>query len=253
MLNGLNNNVVIVKNLVKRYGLRIAVAGISFIISRGEIFGLIGPNGAGKTTTLRMIATLIKPDSGGIFIKNINALKDPVKARKYIGYLPEEAEVYPRLTGYEHLLFYAKLRKPDHVDETVEFGIRLSGLGKRVYDRAGDYSKGMKRRLLLAIALMTKPVLAILDEPTSGLDVYASVRVRKMIREYVRETGSSVILSSHNMLEVEYLCDRIAFISRGKIVSIGHPKEILEKYSASNLEEAFVKAVEEAGYRYEGT
>jgi len=252
VLNGLNNNVVIARDLVKKYGMRIAVAGISFMVSRGEIFGLIGPNGAGKTTTLRMIATLIKPDSGEILIKNINALKDPVKARKHIGYLPEEAEVYPRLTGYEHLLFYAKLRKPAHVDETVEFGIKLSGLGKRVYDRAGDYSKGMKRRLLLAIALMTKPDLAILDEPTSGLDVYASVRVRKMIREYVRETGSSVILSSHNMLEVEYLCDRIAFISRGKIVSMGNPKEILEKYGASNLEEAFVKAVEEAGYKYEG-
>ena len=248
----MDNNVVIARDLVKKYGTRIAVAGISFMVSRGEIFGLIGPNGAGKTTTLRIIATLIRPDSGEIFIKNINALKDPIKARKHIGYLPEEAEVYPRLTGYEHLLFYAKLRKPGYVDETVEFGIKLSGLGKRVYDRAGDYSKGMKRRLLLAIALMTKPDLAILDEPTSGLDVYASVHVRKMIREYVRETGSSVILSSHNMLEVEYLCDRIAFISRGKIVSIGHPKEILEKYGVSNLEEAFVKAVEEAGYKYEG-
>lgn len=253
MLNILKYNVVIAKELVKKYGERVAVKGVSFTVAEGEIFGLIGPNGAGKTTTLRMIATLVKPDSGEIFIKNIDAVKEPVKARKYIGYLPEEAEVYSRLTGYEHLLFYAKLRKPDSIEEAVEFGIKLSGLGKRIYDRAGDYSKGMKRRLLLAIALMTKPDLAILDEPTSGLDVYASVHVRKMIRDYVRETGSAIILSSHNMLEVEYLCDRIAFISRGRIVSIGNPREILDKYGVANLEEAFVKAVEEAEHKYEGT
>ena len=233
-------------DLVKRYGSRVAVAGISFSVFSGEIFGLIGPNGAGKTTTLRMVATLIRPDKGLIYIKGINVLREPIRARRHIGYLPEEAEVYPRLTGYEHLLFYARLRRPDRVEETVEFGIKLSGLGKRIYDRAGDYSKGMKRRLLLAIALMTRPDLAILDEPTSGLDVYASVHVRRMIRDYVRETGSAVILSSHNMLEVEYLCDRIAFISRGKIISMGTPRELLEKYGASNLEEAFVKAVEGA-------
>ncbi len=236
--------IIVVEGLVKSYGERIAVNGVSFRVRSGEIYGLIGPNGAGKTTTLRMIATLIKPDHGSILIYGVDAVKEPVKARKYIGYLPEDAEVYPRLTGYEHLLFYARLRCPDSVDDTVDYGAKLSGLGDRLYDRAGEYSKGMKRRLLLAIALMTKPKLAILDEPTSGLDVYASVHVRRMIKDYVRDTGSAVILSSHNMLEVEYLCDRIAFINRGVVVAEGSPRELIEKYSVSNLEEAFVKAVE---------
>ncbi len=241
--------VVEVRGLVKSYDDRVAVDGVSFSVVEGEVFGLIGPNGAGKTTTLRMVATLIKPDRGEIVISGVNAVRNPVEARQYIGYLPEEAEVYPRLTGYEHLLFYAKLRSPKHVEESVEFGARLSGLGARLSDRAEEYSKGMKRRLLLAIALMTRPRLAILDEPTSGLDVYASVKVRRMIKDYVRETGSAVILSSHNMLEVEYLCDRVAFINRGRIIAEGPPREIVERYGVENLEEAFVKAVEEADTR----
>lgn len=236
--------VLIAENLKKSYGVKRAVNGVTIRVREGEVFGLIGPNGAGKTTTLRMIATLIKPDDGKILIYGVDAVKEPVNARKFIGYLPEEAEVYPRLTGYEHLKFYARLKLgSSSIDEVIEYGAKISGLGKRLYDRASEYSKGMKRRLLLAIALMSKPKLAILDEPTSGLDVYASVNVRKMIKEYVRETGASIILSSHNMLEVEYLCDRIAFINKGVIIAEGSPEELCKKYNATNLEEAFVKAV----------
>ncbi len=222
-----------------------AVKGISFNVYEGEIYGLIGPNGAGKTTTLRMIAGLIKPSSGSIVLDNIDVVKEPEKARKYIGYLPEEAEVYGRLTGIEHIRFYAKLYGATDLEETVKYGVELSGLGKKIYERTSGYSKGMKRRLLLAIVLMRRPRLALLDEPTSGLDVYASVKVREVIKKYVRETGSSVILSSHNMLEVEYLCDRVGMIYGGKIFVEDAPSNIKEKYNVSNLEEAFVKAVEE--------
>ncbi len=234
---------MVVDNISKRYGEKVAIRDVSFRVKKGEIFGLIGPNGAGKTTTLRIIATLIKPTRGRVYINGIDAIKNPIEARKYIGYLPEEAEVYPRLTGYEHFKFYSWLRL-GYVDKNViDLAINLSGLGERIYDRASEYSKGMKRRLLLAIALMTKPDVVILDEPTSGLDVYAAVNVRKTIRSFVKETGITVILSSHNMLEVEYLCDRIAFINKGRIVAIGTPKELLSKYNATNLEEAFINAV----------
>ncbi len=237
---------LMVENIVKKYNRKIAVNGVSFSVREGEVFGLIGPNGAGKTTTLRIISSLVKPDEGSVFIKGINVHKEPVKAREMISYLPEEAEVYPRLTGYEHIKLYTWL-KLGHVDEeTIRRGVEFSGLGNRLYDKAGDYSKGMKRRLLLAITLMTMPKLAILDEPTSGLDVYAAVNVRKIIRRFVEESGSSVILSSHNMLEVEYLCDRIAFINKGRIIAIGTPDEIKSRFGGSNLEEAFINAVEEA-------
>lgn len=222
-----------------------AVKGISFNIKPGEIFGLIGPNGAGKTTTLRIIAGLLKPTRGKVLFEGVNLLENIDIAKKNISYLPEEAGVYSRLTGYEHLKLYAMLYEVEDIEEMIKYGAELSGLEDKLRERAETYSKGMKRRLLLALVLMRKPAMAILDEPTSGLDVYASVKVRQMIKEYVKDTNSSVLLSSHNMLEVEYLCDRVAFIYQGKIFVEGTPKEIKDLYGADNLEEAFVKAVEE--------
>ncbi len=246
----MSNAIVVVEDLHKIYDNKVhAVRGISFIVRKGEIFGLIGPNGAGKSSTLRMIVGLIRPTRGRIKVMGIDVVRHPVEIKKYIGYLPEEADVYDRLTGLEHLRFYAMLRGlvGSELEKTVEYGIKLSGLERSALKRrASEYSKGMKRRLLLASVLMTRPRLAILDEPTSGLDVYASVNVRKMIKEYVGETGASIILSSHNMLEVEYLCDRVAFIAHGRIVVEADPDRIKQMYNAVNLEEAFVKAVKEA-------
>ena len=246
----MNNTIVIVEDLHKIYDNKVhAVRGISFKVRKGEIFGLIGPNGAGKSTTLRMIVGLIRPTRGRIRVMGIDVVKHPVEIKKYIGYLPEEADVYERLTGLEHLRFYAMLRglTSSELEKTIEYGIKLSGLEQSALKRrASESSKGMKRRLLLASVLMTRPKLAILDEPTSGLDVYASVNVRKMIKKYVEETGASIILSSHNMLEVEYLCDRVAFIAHGKIIVEAEPDRIKQMYDAVNLEEAFVKAVKEA-------
>jgi len=235
-----------IKNLHRFYGDFEALKGVTFEIDEGEIFGLIGPNGSGKTTTLRIIATILKPSKGVVKVFGYDVVKEADKVRKLISYLPEEADLYRRLTGLENLMFFAKIyaKTNDEIKEMVRFGIAISGLGKRVYDKVETYSKGMRRRLALARTLMVKPKLAILDEPTSGLDVYASVNVRDSIRKFVKETGNTVLLSSHNMLEVEYLCDRVAFISKGKIIAIGSPNELKEKYGASNLEEAFVKAVE---------
>jgi len=241
----LRNDVLIVRNIHKIYedGTH-AVKGISFSVKPGEIYGLIGPNGSGKTTSLRIIAGLIKPTMGEVYVNGINVVDKPYEARKYLGYLPEEAEVYSRLTGFEHLEFYAKLYGVEDLDSAIKYGAELSGLGDRLDDYADSYSKGMKRRLLLAIVLMRKPVLALLDEPTSGLDVGASVRVRNIIKKYVKETNSSIVLSSHNMLEVEYLCDRIGIVFDGRIIIEDEPKNILNNYGVSNLEEAFIKIVE---------
>ncbi len=234
-----------VENLHRFYGVFEALRGVSFKIVKGEIFGLIGPNGSGKTTTLRIIATILKPSSGTVRVFGYDIVKEASKVREVISYLPEEADLYKRLTGIENLLFFARMysENKEEAEEMVKFGIEISGLQNRIYDKVETYSKGMRRRLALARTLMVKPKLAILDEPTSGLDVYASVNVRNAIRKYVRETRSTVLLSSHNMLEVEYLCDRVAFISKGKIIAIDSSSKLKEKYDASNLEEAFVKAV----------
>ncbi|ADG90920.1 ABC transporter ATP-binding protein [Thermosphaera aggregans] len=235
-----------VRNIRKTYGRKIlAVDNLSFNVMEGEIYGLIGPNGAGKTTSLRIIAGLIKPDAGEVLMQGVNVHENLKNNRKIIGYLPEEANTYPLLTGMEHLKIYGGLYGAS--EEDLEFGAKITGLGSRLFEKTSGYSHGMKRRLLLGAVLMTKPRLAILDEPTSGLDVHASVSVRKTIRDYVKTTGAAAIVSSHNMLEIEYLCDRIGLIFKGRIVEEGRPRELIEKYGVANLEEVFtllVKGVE---------
>lgn len=236
--------VVVVENLVKKYGNVMALKGISFTVGHGEIFGLVGPNGAGKTTTLRILATLLTPTSGRVEVLGHDVVTERDEVRKLISYLPEEAGAYPYLTGREYLELMAKIYRVGC--EAVEEGIRIAGLGDAIDRQVRTYSKGMKRRLQLARALMVRPRLAILDEPTSGLDVVHAVHVRKMIKQYAREHSVSVLLSSHNMLEVHYLCDRVALIDKGVLKLIGKPDELLEEYGASNLEEVFVKVVAHA-------
>ncbi|AMM54644.1 ABC transporter ATP-binding protein [Pyrococcus kukulkanii] len=233
-----------VEKLEKDYGKVKALKGISFTIEEGEIFGLIGPNGAGKSTTLRILATLLMPTGGRAEVFGYDVVKEAEEVRKLISYLPEEAGAYKRLTGLEYLEFMAKLYAKDKkkAEEMLKLGIELSGLGERLRDKVSTYSKGMTRRLLLARALMVKPKLAILDEPTSGLDIMNAFEIRKTIKEFVRE-GVTFLISSHNMLEVEYLCDRVALIHKGRIVEIGEPEELKAKYNAENLEEVFMEAI----------
>jgi ABC-2 type transport system ATP-binding protein len=238
--------VVVVENLVKVYQKNIrAVDNISFYVYPGEIFGLIGPNGAGKTTTLRIIATVLQPTQGRVLVYGYDVAKDAAKVRRIISYLPEDAGAYKYLTGLEFLEFVAKLytKDPKKIEEFIEIGIKLSGLGDRLNDKVKTYSKGMLRRLLVAKTLMVKPKVAILDEPTSGLDVVNAVHVRESIKRFAKDVGGTVILSSHNMLEVEYLCDRVAIIHKGRILVVGKPRELMERFEASNLEEVFVKLV----------
>lgn len=231
--------------LVKVFGNIRALDGLSFKIGAGEIFGIIGPNGAGKTTALRIAATLISPTSGSASVFGHSVTNEQSEVRKLITYLPEEAGAYKNLSGTEYLKFMGKFNTEDKkaLEDVIEDAGEISGLGNRLRDKVKTYSKGMKRRLLVARALMTKPKLAILDEPTSGLDVLHSVHVRDIIKNYVSKFGVTVLLSSHNMLEVEYLCGRVALINKGRIVAEGSPKELKEKNKVANLEEAFAKVV----------
>jgi len=233
-------NAVEVNELVKKYGEFEAVKGVSFNVNEGEIFGLIGPNGAGKTTILRIIATLLQITEGSVRVFDYDVEKEADEVRKLISYLPEDAGAYRNLTGREYLSFIATFFGGKK--EMVERGIEIANLGKRIDDKIDTYSKGMIRRLLVARALMNKPKLAILDEPTSGLDVINAQEVRKIIQRTVKE-GTTVLLSSHNMLEVEFLCHRIALINEGRIVEEGSPEELKEKHDAKNVEEVFLKVM----------
>ncbi len=234
-----------VNDLAKVFGSVQALDGLSFGVKKSEIFGLIGPNGAGKTTALRIVSTLLLPTSGSVRVFDHDILREASQVRKIISYLPEEAGAYKNLSGSEYLEFMARFNSASKakLNTMVKDAAEISGLAERLKDRVKTYSKGMKRRLLVARALMNKPKLAVLDEPTGGLDVLHAYHVRRIIKQYVRDHGVTVLLSSHNMLEVEYLCDRVALINKGKILAEGTPKELKAKYKAANLEEAFAKVV----------
>jgi len=231
-------------NLTKRFGGILALDNLTFKVEEGRIYGLIGPNGAGKTTTLRIISTLILPTKGSARVLGLDVINEASEVRKLITYLPEEAGAYKNLSGYEYLQFMGRFNSQNssYLKQMVEEAAKISGLGDRLKDRVKGYSKGMKRRLLVARALMNKPKLAILDEPTSGLDVLHAYHVREIIKQYAKEHKVTVLLSSHNMLEVEQLCDHVALINKGKIIVEGTPSELKSKHKAANLEEVFVEA-----------
>jgi ABC-2 type transport system ATP-binding protein len=235
-------NVLEVSGLRKSYGKHEAVKGIDFAVAENEIFALIGPNGAGKTTTLRIVATILQPSGGSARLDGVDVASDPATVRERIAYLPEEAGAYKNMTGEDYLRFMARIyfgEKPRQ-DEALKIAREVCALRERLTDKLGTYSKGMTRKLLLARTIMTRPRLAILDEPTSGLDVLNALEVRATIKEFSRR-GMSVLLSSHNMLEIEYLSDRVAIIHKGVIHEVGTPSALKQRYGAANLEEVFAQ------------
>lgn len=231
-----------IKNLVKYYGNFKALDGVSFEIQEGEIFGLIGPNAAGKSTTLKVIATLLTFDKGEVSVFGNDLSKNQQKVRSMISYLAEEAGAYKNLSGQDYLNFIASFysKNQKERDLLIEKAKEIADLGEKIKEKTSTYSKGMTRKLLLARALMPEAKLTILDEPTSGLDVLNSIKIRNTIKKF-REKGITFLISSHNMLEVEYLCDRVALIDQGKIIEVGRPKELETKYQVQNMEEVFEK------------
>ena len=244
-------SVLSVRGLRKSYGELEAVKGIDFEVAPGEVFALIGPNGAGKTTTLRIVATILRPSAGEVTVAGIDAVADPGSVRELISYLPEEAGAYKNMKAIDYLKFVAQVFFADRsrIDAAIASAREMSELGDRLNDKLGSYSKGMTRKLLLARTVMTEPKLAILDEPTSGLDVINALELRERVKDLARG-GMSVLLSSHNMLEIEFLSDRVSLIANGVIHDTGTPAELKEKYSAENLEQVFAQvAGEGAGER----
>ncbi|MDR2865948.1 MAG: ABC transporter ATP-binding protein [Methanomassiliicoccaceae archaeon] len=233
---------LVVKGLSKSFGDRLAVDGVSFSVKEGEIFGLIGPNGAGKTTTLRMISTLLTMTSGDIWVYGKSMRTDADYIRRCISYLPEDAGAYKDLTGRAYLKFMAGFfANGEEMENIVDKGIGIADLGERIDSKVSTYSKGMMRRLLIARAIMPSPRLAILDEITSGLDVMNAFEIRDVVRT-IAKGGVSVLLSSHNMFEVDQLCDRIGMIDGGKMILTGSPSELKERYKVGTVEEVFIKA-----------
>ncbi|MGI5895428.1 MAG: ABC transporter ATP-binding protein [Oscillospiraceae bacterium] len=234
-----------VKALSKKYAKVQGAKNVSFEVGKGEVFALIGPNGAGKTTTIRMIATLLTPTGGDAVVDGYSIVREPAKVRERITYLPDEAGAYKNMTGLGYLKFMAALfdsnaaKQKEYVDRAVD----IAKLGDRLGDKIASYSRGMIRKLLLARAVMTRPALAMLDEPTSGLDIINALEIRRMIRSLADE-GMSFLISSHNMLEIEFVSDRVGIINKGRLLVTGRPDELKARYHANNLEEVFERAVQ---------
>lgn len=211
-------NVLEVKDVRKKLGKREIIKGISFEVKEGQIFGFLGPNGAGKTTTIRMLVGLIAANSGSIKIMGHEISREKEKALAYAGAVVENPELYTYLSGIENLMQIARVRKvpKSYVLEMV----KLVGLEDRIKDPVRKYSLGMKQRLGLAVALLSKPKLLILDEPTNGLDPTGIIDFRKIIRRAVDETGTSVFISSHMLSEIQQVCDTVAFINDGVIQTV---------------------------------
>ena len=240
------DDAIAVSDLVKVYGKGLrALDGVTLRVGRGEIFGLIGPNGAGKTTALRILGTLIRPTSGTATVAGHDVVAESMAVRRAISYLPEDAGAYENLSGREYLAFMAGFHDGD-AEAVLALGVEIADLGARIDSRVKEYSKGMKRRLLIARALMTAPEVAILDEPTAGLDVMHAHYVRQKIKDLIRNRSGTALLSSHNLLEVEYLCDRVALIDHGRVLETGTAAELKARYGAANLEEVFLEVVRHA-------
>ncbi|EGJ50941.1 ABC transporter ATP-binding protein [Desulfocurvibacter africanus] len=220
---------IAVKEMKKRFGDVEAVKGVSFAVRSGELFGLLGPNGAGKTTTINMLTGLARPDAGTIAIGGIDCTGSLKAAQHLIGIVPDESNLYPELTGFENLCFCAALygmRRSEREARASEL-LETFGLAKAAARKFGGYSKGMKRKLTIAAGIIHHPAILFLDEPTTGIDV-ASVRQIRQFLADLHKAGTTIILTTHYIEEAERLCDRIAFIVDGRIVTIDSVANLMQ-------------------------
>jgi len=234
-----------VDDLYKSFGEVKAVQGISFEADNGKITGLLGPNGAGKSTTLRILYTVLKPDSGTAAIDGIDVVADSLAARARIGTLPHGSGLYPHLSARENIEYYAKLYEmaEDTIDEAVQKVIDQLDINDFADRRTKGFSQGQKTKVSLARSLVHGPQNIILDEPSNGLDVMATRSLRELIRQ-LRDAGKCVLFSSHVMQEVAALCDEIVIIASGQVALHDTADGIRNATGCDDLEDAFVKAIE---------
>ena len=227
---------VVISELTKNFGDLVAVDHINLNIPSGTIFGLLGPNGAGKSTTTRLLSTLLRPTEGTAVVGEFDIVESPVKVREITGVLPEEGNhtIYPAMTAYDNLVYFARLYSvpEEEIPERVEELLTFMELWERKDDKAGELSTGNRQRLALCRAMLHKPKVLLLDEPTSALDPIAAKRVRELILSLSEQFKQTFFINSHNLPEVQRVCDRIAIIDEGKILLHGKTQELRSKLLA---------------------
>ena len=234
----------VVDELRREFNGTAAVAGVSFDISRGEIFGLLGPNGAGKTTTIRMMATTLKPTSGKIWIGGYEVSSQPNDVQRLIGVCPQDIALYEELSAMDNLLFFGQMEglSKGEARQQAETNLELVGLSEHARGRVSKFSGGMKRRVNLAVALMNRPSLLFLDEPTVGVDPQSRNRTFDALLG-LRDEGMTLLYTTHYMEEADRLCDRIGIMDAGKIVALGSPADLKAEHGSSpdaTLEDVFL-------------
>ncbi len=215
------------QSLTKQYSGILAVDHIDLAVFEGEIFGLLGPNGAGKTTTIRMLTGQTKPTSGTATVANHDIIHEPIKAKQQIGVVPDVSNIYDEMSAWDNLIFAAQLYSVPKTEQEKRARelLELFELYDRRKDRVAGFSRGMKRRITIAAALIHKPALLFLDEPTSGLDVQSSRTIRNLIKE-LNDDGVTIFLTTHYIEEADQLCQRVAIINKGKIVTVNSPEKL---------------------------
>ncbi len=220
-------DIIEVEGLTKYYKKFLAVDNISFNVREGEFFGLLGPNGAGKTTTIRILTGLLKPSSGNIFVTGIDVRKNSVEVKSNIGIISETANPYLEMSAWDNLMFAGALHSLSREErrKRAEDLLKLLGLYNRRNEKVENFSKGLRKRVAIALALMHDPQVLFLDEPTSGLDVQSSRMIRQFLRK-LNENGVTIFLTTHYIEEADSLCDRIGIIKNGKIIAIDSPENL---------------------------
>lgn len=238
-------NIIEIRDLTVRYAGKKAVDGLSFSVKTGEIFGFLGPNGSGKSTTIKSMLGLVFPDAGSVTVNGLPP-SDP-KSRAKIGFMPEEATYYRFLTPKEILSFYGKVFGMDRAERERRSGalLDLVGLSSVAAKPLGTFSKGMVQKVSLAQALIQDPDTLILDEPTTGLDPLAKMQLRAILSD-LKKRGKTIFFSSHELSEVELLCDSIVIIQAGKVLRSGALKEVLGSQGPHSLEQFFLRTVQGA-------
>jgi len=241
----MNENIIEVKKLNKIYDKTIAVKDLSFVINKGKIIGLLGPNGCGKTTTIAMILGLVKPTSGEVIIKGKNIEKERINLLEKMNFISPYVELPKKLTVEENLKVYAGLYGVKNVNEKISELVNELRLNKFLKKKTGELSSGQKNRISLAKALINDPEILLMDEPTASLDPDTGDFVRSFIEHYSSKTNVTILLASHNMNEVERLCDSVMMMKDGIIVDTGKSQELISRHGRKNLEEVFLKIVRE--------
>ena len=234
-------NIITIDNVCKNYKTKKALDNVSLSIKKGELFGLLGVNGAGKTTLIKILCGLTRKTSGTITINNFDLDKDINRIKEIIDISPQETSVANNLTVKENLEFFANIYNTND-DNSINEIVNIFNLNKVLNQRAKTLSGGYRRRLSIAIALISKPKILFLDEPTLGLDVFARRELWNIIKELKKDI--TIILTSHYLEEIENLCDRVAILSNGKLLQTGTINEIKKKTNTNNFESAFIKLVE---------